>query len=161
MASNKKEVKKNVQKSDDSKTKKEIARNNNVIKLISLTIILVAIFVFCFLLGNGYFKKERKLTNNLSNLGSKFYTDFYYNSIAKGQDEKNKKEFLKQFKDAGIVVSLYNIEKYNSDGNEKSIKTLKKEECEKYTTIVTIYPKAPYKKDDYTMKVKLDCKNLK
>lgn len=141
--------------------KAQIEKNNKIIKVTLLCIALVVVFVSCFLLAGGYFSKERKVNKSIVRLGEKFYTGFYYNKISQNQSSKAKEKFLKQFKDTGIIVSLYNLEKYSSNGNEDNLKILEKYKCDKYKTTVTIYPKSPYKENSFEMKAKIDCDSLK
>lgn len=145
---------------DDKKVKgkENIEKTNKIIKGVVLLIALLIVFVVIYLFSSGYFNKERKLTNSITNLGTNFYEDFYYKKISESGSDSQK--FLEQFGDVGIIVSLYNMEKNIGNDNESDIKVLNDAKCDKYKTTVTIYPKSPYKKDSYTMKANLEC-NLK
>ena len=141
--------------------KKEIQTKNKIIKISLISLTLVIVFVICFILAGGYFSKERRVNDSIASLGTSFYEDFYYEKVSDGKSSEDTEKFLKQFKKVGIVVSLYNLEKYNSKGNEEYIKRLKNYDCDQYKTTVTIYPKSPYKKDSYTMKANLSCGKIK
>ena len=140
-----------------------LEKRNKIIKTCALSVGLIFIFVFVFLVGNGsiVFSKEKRLSRDFQMLGQKFYTDFYYEQVSTGKSEKEVSNFLGQFKEVGIKVSLGNIERYNTEENNKQIKKLKKAKCSKTESIITIYPTSPYGKNNYTIKVDLDCEELK
>lgn len=119
-------------------------------------IILIVIFVLVVLIL--FLSKKPRLESDFKHLGKDFYSGYYYKQISKSKTEKEVKSFLDDFKEIGIKVSLANIETYNGKGNEKIIKKLKSAKCDENKSVVTIYPKKPYGKNDFTVKVKLSCK---
>lgn len=145
------------------KTIGRLEKRNRIFKTCALSVGLILIFVFVFLISTGtiVFSKEKRLSNDFQMLGQNFYTDFYYKQVSTGKSEKEVSNFLSQFKEIGIKVSLGNIEKYNTEENNKKIKKLEKAKCSKTDSIITIYPKSPYGKNDYTLKINLKCEDLK
>mgnify|MGYP004495412695 FL=1 len=140
-----------------------LEKKNQIMKTCALSVGIIFVFIFVFLVGNGtiVFSKEKRLSNDFQMLGQKFYTDFYYEQVSTGKSKKEVSNFLSQFKEVGIKVSLGNIEKYNAKDNNKKIKKLEKNKCSKTDSIVTIYPASPYGKNNYTLKVTLKCDSLK
>lgn len=136
---------------------KKVKKEKNIVKIIITSIVLVIIFILCFLLANGFFNKEVRATKTVNKMASSFYEKYYYDKVSK--DVKKADEFLKQFKDIGIVVSLANLEKYTDYKNSKNI--LSALNCNKYKTNAVIYPKDPYNKYSYKIKVNLKCSDIK
>ena len=129
-----------------------LEKKNQIMKTCALSVGIIFVFIF---------SKEKRLSNDFQMLGQKFYTDFYYEQVSTGKSKKEVSNFLSQFKEVGIKVSLGNIEKYNAKDNNKKIKKLEKNKCSKTDSIVTIYPASPYGKNNYTLKVTLKCDSLK
>lgn len=126
-------------------------------------IVIIAIIIVLVLNTTGVFKNksgEAKLEEQLEELGKGFYEDFYYKQVA--NDDEARTEFLKKYKDLGIKVSLDTLSRYKKE--EESSKVLEpfvnsktKEECDKTSTMVIIYPKEPYGQTDYTIDTNLVC----
>lgn len=146
--------------SDNSEKELKNVKNNRVVKLICLITIIVGVGVLIVLFFNGtlMLNKEKRLERELTNTGKKFYTKFYYDRITSDKKEKQIKTELENFKSIGIKVNLVSLKKYSYDFNKKSIDLLEKNKCDITKTSVTIYPKAPYGKNDFNIKASLDCK---
>lgn len=148
----KKEVKETISK--DEKKKK-------MIQICAISVGLIVVFVVVLLLTKGIkLSQEDKLSKSLTNMGEEFYTEFYYGEISKGKTSSEVSEFLAKFKDVGIKVNLENLSRYNDNANEEEIANFKNNdgtECNKTNTRAVIYPTSPYGKNDYTIKVELDC----
>lgn len=129
--------------------KKKLQSKKNIIIVIAAILVIILVLLFV--------TRTARLEKGLENLGSDFYRS-YYKTNEKSKDSKSLKSFLSDFKEIGIKVSLTNLEKYNSKGNKRIIKKLKKLECDKTNTKVTIYPKSPYGINDFEIKVNLSCK---
>lgn len=137
---------------------KEVEKNNEVKKnnlKMAVIVIIILLLVYIVVL---FATKDIRLKKNFKNLGADFYSNYYYERISKDKNSKDLEVFLKDFENIGIKVSFANLEKYSSKGNEKIIKKLKDAKCDESNSIVTIYPKKPYGKNDYKLDVKLDCK---
>ena len=70
-------------------------------------------------------------------------------------------EFVKKYGSIGIKVNLDNLSRYSGDGVAERVGQFKNdktnEDCDKENTKVTIYPKEPYGKSDYTIEAVLVC----
>lgn len=128
------------------------------ILIILISLILVALIINLVLQPKTYSKKY--LTNELTEMGEKFYTTFYYDQISTGKNYAEVKTYLAKYKDIGIKVSLTDLSQYNSTENDEKIEKFKNEngeQCNWENTKVIIYPKDPYTKTDYTTEAILDC----
>lgn len=130
---------------------------------IIIFIILILVVVITIILLNRPAKKEmtqeEQLTQYLEELGKEFYENFYYQQI--GQDDEARKKFLAKLTENGIKVNLDSLSRYNEDENKEKLDAFVNKEtgksCHKENTKITIYPKEPYEKTDYTFEISLDC----
>ena len=133
----------------------------NIIIIASVIIVVVAAVILCVCLkGNKKGEKDNKaeLTANLEKLGKAFYEDFYY--VRNEEAQENMVEFIKGFEKTGISVDLENISKVATVDKElvdSMVNSKTKKKCDVKETRVTFFPKAPYGKTDYEMKVELSC----
>lgn len=136
-------------------------KKNIIIICVSVVIIAVAVVILCFCLGNKKdSKKDNKaeLTANLEKLGKSFYEDFYY--VRNEEAQENMVEFIKGFEKTGISVDLENISKVSTVDKElvdSMVNSKTKKKCDVKKSKVTFFPKAPYGKTDYDIKVELSC----
>lgn len=137
---------------------KENKSNKNLFIAIGCALlVVVAVVVLIICLGKEK-TNEEELTKNLEKLGSQFYTEFYYPAQEKTQ--KNIAEFIAKFERTGIKVNLENIAKVSKIDKkliEDMVNNKTKKECDKVESYVVITPKAPYGKDDFTVKATLVC----
>ena len=128
-------------------------------KKLVVTICMVSLLA---LSGCGKKSNEKELTQNLEKLGRSFYEEFYYvhQEEALKQQEKSLSEFLSQYAEIGIKADLENISK-TSVADKKLVDSMvnseTNEKCDVKNSSVTFYPKAPYGKTDYEVKVELEC----
>lgn len=128
--------------------------------LVAVALIVIFIVVFVLTSGKGGKSLENDLTKSLTKMGEEFYTEFYYPEISKDKSAAEVTESLEKFKDIGIKINLDNLSRYNDGANTEEIAKFKNKdgkECNVQTTRAIIYPKSPYGKNDYTVKVELDC----
>lgn len=160
----KKEEIKNVEKVENKKETKKMTKkdqNKEIVKTVSigagLIIVITIIFILTKTVGTSL---EDQLNKSLEKMGEEFYTDFYYTEISKNKSSAEVSEFLEKFSDVGIKVNLDNLSRYKDGKNKDEIAKFKNKEGKKCSTTNTkavIYPKKPYGKKDYTVKVELDC----
>lgn len=154
-------TKKETSKTTEVENKNNTNTKTKMIQIIALAAGLIIIFaVILFLTRGSRLSLEDKLNNSLTKMGEEFYTDFYYNEISKNKTTEEITEFLSKFKDVGIKINLDNLSRYNEKKNAETIKTFKNEKgtaCNTTSTRAIIYPKSPYGRKDYTIKVELDC----
>lgn len=145
------------------KNKKQLneAQKKKLIQIIALAGGLVLIFIIVLLLTSGLrASKEKKLENNLISLGKQFYTEFYYDQTQASNQDRSMADYLKTFKEMGIGVSLNTLSTYSDNVDEEIIKSFENvngKACDKEKTMVVIYPKEPYGKNDYNIEAKLEC----
>ena len=112
-----------------------------------LVIVLIALYFIFFSSPS-----KEKLTNDLTDMGKTFYTDFY-TELNDFLTEEKVKEEVSKLSLLGVQVSLNNLND-NSD-NERTIRRFRK--CNQENTIVTIYPEDPFGINDYRIEIDLDC----
>lgn len=134
---------------------KKIDRKYYLIAGIVVIILIVGLIIVVS--GKGKESESQKLSSELKNLGIDFYENFYYKQI--GTDDKERKEFLEKYTNIGIKVSLDNLVRYKKDDTilEKFVNSKTKKECDKTSSMVVIYPKEPYGKNNYTIDAMLVC----
>lgn len=123
-------------------------------------VLLIIIVISLFMIFGGKSKNEsQKLSKELKQLGISFYEEFYYKQIGKTDEEK--KAFLEKYTDIGIKVSLDNLARYKKNETEtilkKFVNSKTNTECDKNSSMVIIYPKEPYGKNDYRIDANLVC----
>lgn len=157
-------AKKEIIKEEKKEVKETISKdekNKKMIQICAISVGLIVVLVVVLFLTKGIrLSQEEKLNKSLTKMGEEFYTEFYYSEISKNKSSSEVSEFLSKFKDVGIKVNLDNLSRYNDNANEDEIANFKNDngtECNKTNTRAVIYPKSPYGKKDYTIKVELDC----
>lgn len=156
---NKKEVKvedKNELLENDIKNKAYFP----IIMMVIISILLCIIFVPKMILKIGSDSLEKKLSNDLVEMGSEFYKENYYPGLVSGRSKEEVSQILKNFESIGITIDLENLGRYNPQKNNERIKEFKNkkgEKCKRNTTRAVIYPKKPYGKNDYKVEADLDC----
>lgn len=157
----KEEETKEVKKEEVRETISKEEKKKKMIQICAIAVGLIIVFIVVLFLTRGIrLSQEEKLNKSLTKMGEEFYTEFYYSEISKDKTSTEVSEFLSKFQDVGIKVSLDNLSRYNDNANEDEIANFKNEdgtECNKTNTRAVIYPKSPYGKNDYTIKVELDC----
>ena len=123
------------------------------------SILIICLIVVLLLIVGGIvlvpkFLKSTNKESVVTKLTEEFY-GYYYDENGKSTDIK---QFLANYKDSGLKISLGDIEVYlnGKNGKEGDYKALDK--CDVDKTYATIYPKEPYGKKDFTVKVELSCK---
>ena len=136
-------------------------KKNIIIICASVIILAVAavILFVCFGCKKDSKKDNKKeLTTNLEKLGKSFYEDFYY--VRNEESQEDIVEFIKQFEETGISVDLENISKVSTVDKkliDSMINSKTDKKCDVKESKVTFFPKAPYGKTDYDIKVELSC----
>lgn len=128
-------------------------RTKTILAIVGIVVVIAAV-VCLFLFGpfNKGKRIEKKLNNRMQELGKDFYENYYYDQVGK--------DFVKNYEANGIKVDLNNLARLNSNDSDAIIgefKNAKGEACNANNTKVTIYPKDPYEKTNYEIKVTLDC----
>ena len=138
------------------KVKKTEKNNKSVIIVVVIVIVAIVVGV---ILGLGKRGNEKELESSLNKMGKNFYENFYYKQVGSSSEERS--SLLSKFSTIGIKIDLDNLSRYNDGEFKKEINKFVNsktgEKCNKTKTKVTIYPKSPYGKTDYTVKADLDC----
>ena len=141
------------------KVEKDKKTNKSMIVVAVIALVVVALVAVCvmFLMGSKDNKKE--LEKSLTEMGSDFYENFYYDQIGGSADERT--SLLSKFTTVGIKIDLDNLGRYNNGEYKEKLSEFvnkkTKEKCSKTNTRVVVYPKSPYGKTDYKLEVELDC----
>jgi hypothetical protein len=151
-----------IEKKEEKDTKKEY-------KSIATLIIVGSVFCILFLvisfvkqyniLNFDNFSVNKK-ENEIKSMASEFYSDYYYTELKKTKSDKEMKEFLTKFKDFGVKIDLNSLLSYGSGKNKDKaniFKNKKGKDCDGVLSRAIIYPKSPYGKNDYSIKVELKC----
>ncbi len=116
--------------------------------IISISVILlIGISILIMINMNG---TNISLEQRLTIIGEEFYEEFYYPPISD-------KEELGNYEEIGIKINLDNLSNavYKDINIDDEVDYFKN--CNFENTMVTIYPKTPYKISDYEINIKLDC----
>lgn len=114
--------------------------NNKKVKiLLILGLLLVVILFIAAMLSNII--KDNKTKEKINIIVEKFYEETYY--------QTTNKDILKEFTDKGIIISLEELIEYEEE-DKKEYK-----EYDMSKSNIKIYPKKPYNKEDYIIKIKL------
>lgn len=139
------------------KNKKMVGIAGGIIALI--VIILLVVFLILPNLGKSEAKVQKDFEGMLREMGKDFYENYYYDNLAKTDEER--KDFLKKYQSIGIKIDLENLGRYNSNANKDKVAEFvnptTNEACDAKNTKVIIYPKEGYSKTEYDMEIELDC----
>jgi hypothetical protein len=134
-------------------------KRKKVGKVIAIVLIILLV-AFAGYLSYSYFigiTPEDKLEKKLNKMTKSFYEDYYYDIVADEQgNEDNIAVYLSKYAEKGLKISFDSLKAYYDNIGGMNYTEFK--DCDENKTIVTIYPKSPYTKTDYSLKVKLSCK---
>lgn len=119
-----------------------------IVVVIAVIIVLIVAKPF----GNKDKKVEKQLNERMTELAKNFYENYYFDQVGS--------EFVKGHAENGIKIDLANLARINNSDSQSVLDEFKNkdgEACNTTTTKVTIYPKDPYGKTDYELKIELDC----
>jgi len=120
-----------------------------------LAIIIIITIVMLIRTNSPKIRKEA-IENDLTKMAQDFYENFYYDSITSDLGTSQ----ISKFEDYGIIIDLNILSRYKQEYSDKinSFKHPKtNQECDREKTKAIIYPKDPYSKTDYDIKIELDC----
>lgn len=124
-------------------------------------IIVVLVLVVVGVVGGFMLKSQKDSSAKNSNevqmekLAQLYYEEYLYDILITGKSDEDKAQFLSNYKDKGLKVSIESIEKVSELDSSKIVKKIGNS-CDKKSESITIIPNDPYTKKDY--KVKAKCK---
>lgn len=123
--------------------------NKRIVILLSILFTFILIFIIIFL--NSDTRKQKKINDYAIEVGSKFYTEFYYKNL--------NNELFEIFSEKGIKVSLEDLSNYDflSEYFDNNVFYYEGNECDKENSMIIIYPKKPYLVNDFDIKISLNC----
>ena len=134
--------------------KKNIFTKRNIIIAV-IALVIINIIVGAILIYNN---PKNKLTRSIKYMGKDFYTNYFYNTLKEGRSNKELSEILERYKDTGIKINLKNLSQFDSSKYKEEIDNMvENNKCIDTKTRAVIYPKAPYGKDNYKIKIELNC----
>lgn len=137
-------------------------KRNLIITAICFVMLLLIILVVA-IFSKTAMSRERILTRSLEEMAIDYYENYYFEQLGLMSSGVSREEFLANFASIGIKINLENLEAYKDGVYEKEIEKFtkpKKKSCNKYNTKAIIYPKKPYGKKDYEIKIELECTSL-
>lgn len=134
--------------------KKNIFTKRNIM-IIVIALVIINIIVASILIYNN---PKNKLNRSIKYMGKDFYTNYFYNTLKEGRSNKELSEVLERYKDTGIKINLKNLSQFDSSKYKEEIDNMvENNKCIDTKTRAVIYPKAPYGKDNYKIKIELNC----
>lgn len=122
-------------------------------KIIVFIVILLIIIGGIILLINSKIGRNALARRDLRKITSTFYS-YYYDEKNSNNDIKN---FLKKYTKSGLNITLGDMEVYIEEVSDGGTKYETLEKCDRAKTKVIIYPKDPFTKTDYRLKIDLVC----
>jgi hypothetical protein len=130
-----------------------MSKKIKIIILIVVAVLVLAV-VGVFILINSKSYKEKLIASELRTMTEEFY-GFYYDD--QNTDSKAK-EFVAQFKDTGLSISLGDMKIYLEGRTNKKYDSKRLEKCDVAKTTSIMYPKSPFGKNDVDIKFEISCK---
>lgn len=144
-----------IKKEEVKVEKKNIFTKRNIIIIVVL-LVIINVLVGSILIYNN---PKNKIKRSIKAMGTDFYTNYFYDTLASGRTKKELSEILERYKDTGIKVNLKSLSQFDSSKYKEDIDSFAGENkaCNLNKTRVIVYPKAPYEKNNYKIIVELDC----
>ena len=131
-------------------------RKKTIIAAVAVVAVVGAVVVILTLgkpFGNNQIKRwKRQLNDRMGELAKNFYENYYYDQVGS--------EFVKGHAENGIKIDIANLARINNSDSQAILEEFKNtagEDCDSTKSKVTIYPKDPYGKTDYELKIDLEC----
>lgn len=133
--------------------KEFLDENKSSIK-ISIVMIIFAIIVIIIQKFFTPILTENELKNKIKDAGEEYYETYYESFTPDGSTL-----FLEQIKDDGMEINLKDLVLNVYDGKDPGYFFNKNTNkmCDYDDTYVTIYPVSPYGKNNYKIKINLEC----
>lgn len=133
------------------------SRKKTKVIVISIILGVLALFLvfllYTKLVVNSPEARSEKANNKLNDLGGVFYSH-YYDSVEETSKE-NTKNVISNYKDVGFTITLKDLKLYLDTYKIEDYSAL--DDCNEEQTKVTVYPVEPFGKEDYNVRVILEC----
>ncbi len=127
-------------------------RGKITIGIIAGVLILVVASILVLIRSSWY--KERLMSSELRKMTEEFY-GYYYDDNNQG---KKASEYLKQFKDTGLSITLKDLKIFLENRTQKKYDSVRLEKCDIEKTTATMFPESPYGKKDLRIEFNFSCK---
>ena len=144
---------------------KEITLTDKQKKLVlyfGIGIVVLIVIILSIVIGNSNKKElseKERLTNYLEKKAKNFYQNDYYQQVSKLTDDMQ--VFLSNFEKEGISMSINILIENGVITEEEAKENMKNKDnntkCDYDNTKAVIYPKEPYEKTSYDIRIQLDC----
>lgn len=122
--------------------------------LLILLIIALGYLLYTYFYGGS---KEDKIERKLIKMTKTFYEEYYYDALVEEKGSKdNAIVYLSKYADKGLKISFGSLKEY-FDTEKGNMNYTELMDCNENDTRAIIYPKSPYGKTDYSIKIKLAC----
>ena len=123
-----------------------------IILIVVAVLVLAVVGIFILINSKGY--KEKLISSELRTITEEFY-GYYYDD---NNQNKKASEYLEQFKDTGLSITLGDLKIFLENRTQKKYDSKKLEKCDVAKTITTMYPQSPYGKKDLKIEFDISCK---
>ena len=135
--------------------KKNILTKKNIIIISSALVVLILLIVGLII----FFSPKNIVSRKVKSMGKEYYSEYLWKVIAENRSKEELGKVLSNYKEIGIKANLNTLSlsfegKYKKDIEKKIIQ---KYNCDSKNTKAVIYPKNPYGKGNYKIKIELDC----
>lgn len=129
---------------------------------IGIGLVILIVIVLTIVISNSNKKElseKERLTNYLEKQAKDFYQNEYYQQVSELTDDMS--VFLANFEKEGINMSINVLIENDAISDEEAKQNMKNKDtntkCDYDNTKAVIYPKSPYKKNSYDIRIQLDC----
>lgn len=135
--------------------KKNIFTKKNIIIASSTLVVLILLIVGLII----FFSPKNIVSRKVKSMGKEYYSEYLWEVIAENRSKEELGKALSNYKEIGIKANLNTLSLSFEGKYKKEIekKIIKKYNCDSKNTKAVIYPKNPYGKGNYKIKIELDC----
>ena len=141
------------------------------IKKVAIILLIIFIIILGFLsiifIKNLKNDSEKDFVNELNMIATEAYSEYYYKDLENTMTGEEVIEHLKKFEKIGLSFDVANLKNYSEVVNNNDYIRIindflkKNKDCKEDETMVVIYPKDPYTKNDFTSEIKMNCEYKK
>ena len=121
--------------------------------LICVLVLFLGYLLYVVLVVNTPENRTNKANDVLDKYGGIFYSHYYDSVESEAKDET--KRILSEYKDTGLTISLKDLRIYLDTYKMEDYSSVEK--CNQEQTKITVFPVDPYGKQDFNVRVILEC----